>query len=141
MDTSGAIWGIDDISCNSWESVGDFAIVSASNYSGDRCAFELFRTPDGGSGVINFESTIYTSNWWEHFDMKSIENQLSADAEKILFDWELLIQQILKWLPKGQWRRGPAVDKDLEYALTAYLNEKLNFFGGHKTNEVLARKV
>ena len=141
MDTTKAIWSIDRISCNAWEDIGDYALVEASNYAHDSCSFELYRVPNGGTGVVNLQTSFYETDWREFIDIKEIENQLANDAEKALDDWERQIQRILKKMPKGQWRKGPALEKDLEYALTAYLKEKLSFFGGLKTNEILARRL
>ena len=125
-------WSIDLIRTHSWEKTGDSAYLEASNGSHDSCSFDLVMNPVGDAVVLNFNASMNSNSWYEKLGGYSIEELVVPAAETALIEWDKEIRNILEWLPKGMWRKGPGSNFELEYAALSFLVEKLNEFGGLK---------
>lgn len=138
MDPQVATWSIDRIESSAWFTDGDLAMVYGSNFAGDTCSFQMMRIPEDVV-VLDFEVDWYSSNWWESTRPEDIQSDLSDEAELQLVQWESDVRKVLSRLPNGKWRKGPANDYELEYALLAFLIETLSRFGSLRTNWVVAK--
>ena len=138
MDSKVVKWRIRFIRADAWESRGDKAYVEASNYAGNSCSFTLVLISESQPVVVNFSSSSYEQLLLEKLSGFSIQDLVVPLAENMLKKWNKEIQIIVELLPKGRWKKGPGSNYELEYAVLAFLVEKLSEFGGHKTIKRIA---
>jgi hypothetical protein len=132
------IWGIDQVVCSQWRATGDTAAFSASNWAGDSCAGILVRTGFNQYVLTEFSIDIRTPDFWTSLPGFDVEKEVVPEIVTSLEKWNKSLDDLLSWVPKGSWPKGPSSDTDFNFAVVAFLYEDLLKFGGRSAIKILS---
>jgi hypothetical protein len=124
-------WKIVSLTCDSWFQAGDSATVRARSDDSVLASLRLIRGEDAQVFVSKFELENGSSQNFRKVNKDPL-SEIKSLALLELNLWEKHIRQVLTWLPKGPWKKGPGNSLDLEYAALAFLVVGLSEFNGRK---------
>lgn len=137
MDTF-AIWGIDQVVCSKWQRTGDSAAFTASNWAGDSCSGILVKTGQNQYALVDLALDVRTPEFWTQFPGFDVEKEVVPEIVQSLERWNRGLDDLLSWVSKGSWPKGPGADTDFNFAIVAYVYEDLLKFGGRNAIKTLA---
>jgi len=132
MSSRGSAWRVTFIACDSWAHQGDRAYAEFSSIDGDAYSLEMTLNTKGEAVVSSFQMITASKMSFDRSTQGILEIVIPLIKAQ-LSNWNYAVHKIVGLLPKGKWKKGPGISIDYEYAILAYLCEKLSEFGGLKT--------